>query len=132
MFASQPILIVEDECLIAGSLADVIEALDGEVIGPFDTVERTLQSHDCAQVAGAILDVCLLDGDIMPVLERLSITQVPFVIHSATGLPDDGQSRRWSHVVSISKPAAPSAVAALLLAEISKRARQAPPADRRP
>ncbi|TAK08841.1 MAG: response regulator [Rhizorhabdus sp.] len=67
------VLIVEDEPIIALSLACAVEALG-------------LLAQ--ATIDAAIIDVQLEDRDITPVAVALLHRHVPFVVHTGTGLPD--------------------------------------------
>jgi len=122
MFQAQPILIVEDEPLIAMDLADAVAALDGVVLGPLASVRETLELLDHEEVSGAILDCSLSDRDITPVALRLAASGIPLVVHSATGLPAE-VAAHWPRLPVLTKPAAARAVAERLLKEMAKLAR---------
>lgn len=83
------ILIVEDEALVAWDLAWAVEARRGEVIGPVTTVASALSLVDQATIAGAILDANLADRDVTPLALKLIEMDVPFVVHTGTGLPEE-------------------------------------------
>ena len=87
MFRQRAILIVEDQPLIGLSLAHAVADHDGHVIGPAETVCDALLLLDSHPVAAAILDALLPDRDVTPVALRLLDRGIPFVLHSATGLP---------------------------------------------
>lgn len=78
------ILIVEDQPLIAFDIAQAFERT-GALMTTTATVEHALiiARHD--NVAGAILDNVLPDGDCSTLCEVLSDRGIPFIIHS--GLP---------------------------------------------
>lgn len=118
MLHDLPILIVEDEPLIAMLLTDAVEALDGRVIGPFDTVAAALASMDRQSVAGAIMDANLADRDITPVAERMLREDVPFVLYTGTGLPGSLESHR-GEIIVVMKPGHP---AERLMAMVAGRA----------
>lgn len=81
------VLVAEDEPIIALDLGFAIEDAGGEVIGPASSVEHALTLLGSHSVAGAILDVNLIDRDISPVVEWLIERRVPFILQSGVGLP---------------------------------------------
>ncbi len=81
------VLVAEDEPIIALDLEFAIEDAGGEVIGPASSVEHALTLLGSHSVAGAILDVNLIDRDISPVVECLIERRVPFILQSGVGLP---------------------------------------------
>jgi DNA-binding NtrC family response regulator len=87
LFNHLPILIVEDEWLIASALADAVSDLDGAVVGPVATVGEALALLDNTPIAAAVLDALLADRDVTPVALRLFRQGIPFVLHSGTGPP---------------------------------------------
>ena len=89
MLNNQPILIVEDDPLIAMCLADAVTCLEGLVIGPVASVKEALVLLELHDIAAAILDANLIDRDVTPVAVLLASKGVPFVIHSAVGAPED-------------------------------------------
>lgn len=80
-------LVAEDEPIIGLDLGFAIEDAGGKVIGPASTVEHALTLLGLHLVAGAILDVNLIDGDISPVVEWLIERRVPLILQSGVGLP---------------------------------------------
>lgn len=122
MFGGKPILIIEDELLIAMSLADAVDDLEGHVIGPLATVSEAMDVLNSVEIAAAILDARLLDRDITPVALWLANAGIPFVVHSATGLPSE-VAAEWPDVAVLSKPAPAGDVAQLLLDEMDRRDR---------
>jgi hypothetical protein len=118
MLNGLPILIVEDEQLVALDLALAIEHLDGCPVGPVGTVAEAFALLESAPVAAAILDANLLDRDVTPLAIALVEKSVPFVIHSGTGLPAELAAQHPSLPV-IRKPARSTAVLAALLQRLS-------------
>jgi len=115
MFRQRSILIVEDEPLIALDLATQVVARAGRVVGPLPTVAEALTVLEGEDVAAAILDANLVDRDITPVALLLARQGVPFVLHSAIGIPSALKQKLPSLTV-VQKPAHPSIVIARLLA----------------
>jgi DNA-binding response OmpR family regulator len=118
MLANQSILIVEDEPLVAMSLAIEIESLDGGVIGPASSVAQALHILERERVSAAILDANLTDRDVTPVALVLARRRLPFVVHSAIGIPSELASA-LPRTRFIAKPAAPYMVIAHLLASMA-------------
>lgn len=87
------VLILEDEPIPALDVAMTVEASGGFVEGPAGTVAEALilvHDHD---VAGAILDVNLPDGEFTPVAIFLLEHGVPIIVHSGVGLPEELRQR---------------------------------------
>lgn len=87
MLQGKAILIVEDNIYFAMNLAFAIEDLDGCVIGPVGTVAEALAIIEAQEVAAAVLDSELADRDVTDVVLQLTDKDIPFVVHSGTGLP---------------------------------------------
>jgi len=115
MFRQRSVLIVEDEPLIALDLTAQVVARAGRVIGPLPTVTETLAVLEDVDVDGAILDANLVDRDVTPVALLLARQGVPFVLHSAIGIPVELR-RELPSLPVVPKPADPSIVIARLLA----------------
>ncbi len=119
MFRSQPILILEDEPWIAFDLAEAVNQLDGIVVGPIATVREAMDLLDRQVISAAILDACLLDGDVTPVALRLAESGIPLVVHTGTGLPA-AVADLWPDIPVLMKPAPAQTVAQRLADEIQK------------
>lgn len=119
MLRGLPILIVEDEALIALDLAAAVEDLEGTVIGPVASVVEALAILQHQFVAGAVLDANLVDRDITPVAVLLAQHAVPFVVHTGTGLPSALRTSH-PHLPVVMKPAQAATVLTQLLDEIAK------------
>lgn len=87
MLGHAPILIVEDEPLLAFELQIGVEDAGGEVVGPVGTADAALQLLNSVIIAGAVLDVQLADGDVTPVAEALMARRIPMVFQSEFDLP---------------------------------------------
>lgn len=118
MLNGLPILIVEDEAVVAMDLAFAVEQLEGRPIGPVATVAEALALLEKESVAAAILDANLQDRDVTPLALQLVERCVPFVIHTGTGLPAE-LAARHPHLPVVMKPARSTAVLAALLQEVS-------------
>lgn len=87
MLQGRSVIIVEDEPIIALCLAMEVEHLNGIVVGPASTVSQALSLLATTEVSAGLLDANLQDRDITPVALLLSRRRIPFVIHSAIGIP---------------------------------------------
>jgi DNA-binding response OmpR family regulator len=108
------ILVVEDEPFIALDLAHAIRDSGGVVIGPAASVRRARVLLETQAIAGAILDVNLIDGDISSIVEYLVKRNVPFILQTGVGVPVNLAARFPDLIVRI-KPI----VAATLVADLS-------------
>jgi CheY-like chemotaxis protein len=89
MLDGLPILIAEDQPLVALDLAHVVESLGGLVVGPVASVAEAMKCVREQPVAAAILDANLVDRDVTPLAIHLLDKGTPFVVFTGTGLPDD-------------------------------------------
>jgi DNA-binding NtrC family response regulator len=89
MLDGLPILIAEDQALVALDLALVVERLGGLVVGPVASVAEAMKCVEEYPVAAAILDANLVDRDVTPLAIHLLGKGTPFVVYTGTGLPDD-------------------------------------------
>ena len=87
------ILIAEDETYIALALQWVVEDAGGSVIGPAATVGDALALLNNNFVEAAILDVNLSDGDITPIVQRLTAMGAVIIFQTGTGLPPELAAR---------------------------------------
>lgn len=79
-----PVLVVEDEALIALDLARQIEDDGGAVLGPAETAEAALALLAAApEVGGAVLDIRLSGGTGFAVASALARRRIPFVFYTA-------------------------------------------------
>lgn len=78
------ILIVEDEILVAGELADDIEELGGDVVGPAYSVAEGRHLSQSADIDAAILDINLNGQKVYPVSDVLDRRGIPFIFHTGT------------------------------------------------
>lgn len=114
------ILIVEDNPVIALDMAFAVEDVGGTVLGPAASIKEALALIEKKAIAGAILDVNLVDGEISPVAERLISDAIPFVIQTGVGLPSDLASR-FPDIVMRIKPCAATDMIELLAAMITTK-----------
>lgn len=122
MFGGGLVLIVEDNAYIALDLAHAVEEANGCVLGPLGCISDALDLLSSTTVVAAILDAQLFDGEITPVALQLCEQQVPFVIHTGTGLPAS-LAKVLTDLPVLTKPLHPRIVVGTLLNEM-KIARQ--------
>lgn len=108
------IMIVEDEAITALGLELAVLDIGGSVVGPVASAAAALQLLDTMQVDAAILDANLEDGEASPVAERLMAASIPFIFHSATGIPR-GLLAGYPDLAIVRKPARPEWVVLRLL-----------------
>src|SRR3954454_16183654 len=87
------LLVVEDEYLIAVSLARALEGRGAEVVGPAGSVQDALALVEAAgdQLDGAVVDINLRDERVYPVADALAARGLPFVFltgYDAQLIPD--------------------------------------------
>ena len=116
------VLVVEDEPFIALDIADAVETLGGDVIGPAMTVRQALEIIIGQKIDAAILDVNLPDGDVGPVIEALADKTNIIVIHTGAGLPDM-LKKAYPHLHIYNKPTPPQLLASKIAAELSAAAK---------
>lgn len=79
-----PVLVVENDALIAMDLARQIEDDGGAVIGPAESAVAALALLGAtAEIGGAVLDVFLDRGTAFPVARALARRRIPFVFYTA-------------------------------------------------
>jgi DNA-binding response OmpR family regulator len=100
------VLIVEDESLVAGTLADAVENAGGEVVGVARTLSEARELIRRLTFDAAALDLHLPDGEVTPVLEALHARRAPTVVYSGSELPEKVRARH-PELVALRKPALP-------------------------
>jgi CheY-like chemotaxis protein len=123
MLKQMPVLIVEDESLIALGLAIAVADFGGVVVGPVATVLQALAMIETLPIAAALLDANLADRDVTPVALKLLEKDVPFVVHTGNGLPPD-LAIAYPGLTVIPKPAVARYVVEMLAKEVLVRLTQ--------
>ena len=121
MLDGLPILIVEDQPLVALDLSEIVESLGGRVVGPIASVAEAIARVRQEHVAAAILDANLLDRDVTPLAIELIERGTPFVVYTGTGLPDE-LARAYPALPIVLKPARAAAVVTMLIDRINSGA----------
>jgi CheY-like chemotaxis protein len=79
------ILIVEDDFLVATLLAEILESVGWQVIGPVAHLATALDAAASGGFDAAVLDINLGGQTVYPVAELLDARGVPFVFVTAHG-----------------------------------------------
>jgi len=98
-----PILIAEDEPFVALDLSLAVEDAGGTPVGPVGSVREALRLLATSEVAAAILDINLSDGDVFPVLQVLIDRGVPVIVQTGVGVPPEFRSR-YPDLMVLAKP----------------------------
>ena len=80
---TRPVLIVEDEAIIALDLADILRAAGYSVVGPEKSVSAALMQAKVSRLHAAILDIKLGLELVYPVADVLAATRIPFVFSTS-------------------------------------------------
>lgn len=99
---SRPVLIVDDEPLIALLVADWLDELGYEVVGPAKDVGQALALIKTGNLSAAILDLSLRGEDSYSVADALLQRKIPFAF--GTGRDEAAIEARFAHVPVLSKP----------------------------
>jgi CheY-like chemotaxis protein len=97
------ILIVEDEYLVAMSLAEALQDAGSIVLGPVPSVDKAIKKIESEpRIDGAVVDVNLGGVLAYPVADLLIARKIPFVFTS--GYEDNVLRDRYSQVKNCAKP----------------------------
>ena len=107
------VLIVEDEFLLAVNLETIMRDAGAQNIRMAATVVDATILIERGAYDAAILDIRLMDGDSLPLAEKLIDRGVPVVIHS--GYTNPSHSQILPEAVFLPKPAAPTEIIEALL-----------------
>jgi len=129
MFEAKSVLVIEDNAYLAMDLAAAVERLDGRVVGPAGTVAESLGLLEREEVAAAVLDYQMPDGNVIPLARALVSRKVPFVIHSSTPLGPEMTLLR-AGVPVMMKPIQPDDLVAVLGHEVERCRRLRQPHER--
>jgi DNA-binding response OmpR family regulator len=112
------ILVVEDEPLIAFSLADTIKQAGASVVGPASTVPQATSLISSAAIDAAVLDFYLKKETVSPIAALLLADGIPFLFH--TGAPA-GLDQRYPGVPILTKSTRPEMLVAEVAALVGRR-----------
>ena len=97
------ILVVEDEYLVAMSLAEALQDAGSIVLGPVPSVDKAIETIELEpHIDGAVVDVNLGGLLAYPVADLLIARKIPFVFTS--GYEDNLLRDRYSQVKNCAKP----------------------------
>ena len=114
--ASRRVLVVEDEYFLADDLAQALETLGAQVVGPVPTLEKALALLAGERVDAAVLDINLKGHAVYPAADVLREQGVPFVF--ATGYDRRSVPDAYKDVPRWEKPFRPKDLAKALLADV--------------
>jgi DNA-binding response OmpR family regulator len=77
------VMVVEDDIFIGLRIADVLQYMGCDVVGPLGTVARASAEADREPIDAALLDVRLREETVVPVAEILDRRQIPFAVVTA-------------------------------------------------
>jgi CheY-like chemotaxis protein len=83
MRESRRILVVEDDFLVATLLAEILESVGWQVVGPVAHLATALDAAASEGFDAAVLDIDLGGQTVYPVVEVLDARRVPFVFVTA-------------------------------------------------
>lgn len=78
-----PILVVEDELVLALELESALDDAGYAVIGPAATLRDAASLLRAARPAAALLDVNIQGHPVVPLARQLAAVEVPFALHTA-------------------------------------------------
>jgi CheY-like chemotaxis protein len=108
-----PVLIVEDEIVVALFLEDALAELGYQVAGVASRLDEAMARTKAPDFAAAVLDVHLNGEDVFPLADRLAELQLPFIF--ATGYGARGIPARHADRPVLQKPFLPTDLAKLLI-----------------
>jgi len=108
------ILVVEDEYLVAMDIAESLQELGYEVLGPAGSVDQALGllNKEGDRLTGALLDINIRNERVYPVADALAKRGIPFAF--ATGYDAGTIPDRHAEVPRCEKPVNRSQLARLL------------------
>ena len=110
--AGRRVLVVEDEFFLADDLAQALEKLGAEVVGPVPSKDKALTLLEAGPLDAAVLDINLKGEAVFPVADALRQQGVPFVF--ATGYDEASVPSSYQDVPRWEKPFKPGDLAKML------------------
>lgn len=97
------ILIVEDNFLLAETVAEVLEGAGALIVGPFVTMVEALERlGELTAIDGALLDIGLEGQESYPLADALQTTGIPFMF--LTGVERHDLPRQFARTPHMLKP----------------------------
>ena len=116
---NRPVLLLEDQPLIALDLEDLLQGAGmGEVVC-LRSVEEGLAWLEKASPCVIIIDYHLSDGAGLSILELARERNIPCVVHSAVPMPDDVDRQLIEGMPWLDKPSDPAVFVETVLATVS-------------
>ena len=112
------IVVVEDETLIALSVASILDELGFTVIGPFRSLDQARHGLSLETCDAALLDIRLGGEAVFPLMDDLIKLQVPFAF--LTGYSESQLPMAYRELPRISKPFYPTELKATLASLIDR------------
>jgi CheY-like chemotaxis protein len=100
--SNRPVLVVEDEMMIAMLIEDMLDEFGCKLVGPATTVPRALDLIGKQQVEVAVLDLNLDGHDTYAIADALQQKNVPFIF--ATGYGSTGLRQEYGNRPILQKP----------------------------
>jgi PAS domain S-box-containing protein len=100
--ASQNVLLVEDESMVAMMIEQVLAELGLSVVGPYGTFDDAMHAASEMPLDAAILDINLAGQSVYPVVDLLMANGVPTAFISGYGA--ESVDRRYEHIPLMQKP----------------------------
>jgi len=85
--ATQRVLLVEDNYLVASMLENMLLDFGWQVVGPVPSVNEGLELAQSEPLTGAILDINILGGTSAPIAEVLRRRRLPFIFITGYASP---------------------------------------------
>ena len=108
------VLIVEDSPVLSLEYETICINLNLEVVGPAPSLRRAEELIESEEISCALFDIHLQDGLVFPLLDKMNVLKIPFILLSGT----DGQLERpekYNDVQVIPKPVTEEHLTRLLL-----------------
>jgi CheY-like chemotaxis protein len=115
MAAQNPfrVLVVEDEFLIAMEIAEILEGVGHQVVGPVSSVQAATEILDGDEIPdAAIIDANLRNESSAAIAHRLRGMGIPFFICTGYRLTD--LQANFGDVITLQKPIVPQRLLALI------------------
>lgn len=96
------ILVVEDDYFVADTVGDVLKDIGCEVLGPFSSIEETMQKIGDELPDAAVLDVNLSGRTVYPLAQALLQRNIPVLF--VTGYDRSNIHRKFQSVPRLAKP----------------------------
>ena len=103
IYVAKPrVLLVEDEVLISIHVAQLLDEIGCEMIGPLADIPAAVQAAETGVIDAAILNLVIGGLDAYAVAEVLAARNIPFAF--ASGVPETSIGDAWKGRPFLSKP----------------------------